>query len=120
MVEYIYYTGFGAKKSGKHTVKEFLQIMNDNFGIECSESLPNSNSPCIDAKKMVRKEMKYNMKHNKPLFEFNRTKKNEKKYKKLINKCVKYRKTAKNKKCNLDEYIKFSGAENWDENNKIV
>jgi hypothetical protein len=27
MVEYIYYDGVGAKKSGKHTVKEFLDIM---------------------------------------------------------------------------------------------
>jgi hypothetical protein len=28
MSEYIYYDGIGAKKSGKHTVKEFLNIMN--------------------------------------------------------------------------------------------
>lgn len=114
MVEYIYYTGFGAKKSGKHTVKEFLKIMNENFKIECSEFLPNSNNPCVEVKKMVRKEMKYNMKHNKPLIGYTRTKKNEKKYKNLLNRCVKYRKTAKIRKCNLDEYIKFSGAEKKD------
>jgi hypothetical protein len=94
MVEYIYYTGIGAKKSGKHTVKEFVKIMNENFGIECSESL-NPNNPCAEAKKMVRKEMKYNLKHNKPLLEFNRTKKNQKKYKNLINSCEKYKKQQK-------------------------
>ena len=27
MVEYIYYDGVGAKKSGKHSVKEFLDII---------------------------------------------------------------------------------------------
>ena len=40
MVEYIYYTGIGAKKNGKHTIKEFLNIMNKNFNIECSKFLP--------------------------------------------------------------------------------
>ena len=28
MTKYIYYTGIGAKKSGKHTEKEFFNIMN--------------------------------------------------------------------------------------------
>jgi hypothetical protein len=55
--------------------------------------------------------MEYIRKHNKPLFHYNRSKKNEKKYKKLVDKCIKYKKTAKKRNCNLDEYIKFSGAE---------
>jgi hypothetical protein len=54
--------------------------------------------------------MKYNIKHNKPLFDFNMRKKTEKKYKNLLNKCNKYRKTAKKRNCNLAEYIKFVGA----------
>jgi hypothetical protein len=112
MVEYIYYNGVGAKKSGKHTVNEFLKIMNKNYNIECSEFLPDLDyKPCDEYKEMNRKAMEYNKKHNKPIFQYNRSKKNEKKYKKLLDKCNKYKKTAKKRYCNLDEYIKFSGAE---------
>ena len=112
MIEYIYYDGIGAKKNGKHNVKEFLKIMNKHFNIECSEFLPDLDyKPCNEYKEMNRKAMEYNMKHNIPLFYYNRSKKTEKKYKTLINKCNKYKKTAKKRKCNLDEYIKFSGAE---------
>jgi hypothetical protein len=112
MVKYIYYTGVGAKKSGKHTVDEFLKIMNKNYNIECSEFLSELDyKPCYEYKEMNRKAIEYNMKHNKPLFDYNRSKTTEKKYKKLLNKCNKYKKTAKKRNCNLDEYIKFSGAE---------
>jgi len=112
MVEYVYYDGVGAKKSGKHTINEFLKIMNKNYNIECSEFLPDLDyKPCDEYKQMNRKAMEYNKKHNKPIFQYNRSKKNEKKYKKLLDKCNKYKKTAKKRNCNLDEYIKFSGAE---------
>jgi hypothetical protein len=111
MVEYIYYDGVGAKKSGKHTVSEFLKIMNKKYNIECSEFLPDLDyKPCNDYKEMNLNAMEYNRKHNKPILPYNRSKKNEKKYKKLLDKCNKYKKTAKKRKCNLDEYIKFSGA----------
>jgi hypothetical protein len=101
MVEYIYYTGLGAKKNGKHTIKEFLKIMNKHFNIGCSEFLPDLDyKPCYKYKEMNRKTMVDNM-----------NKKTEKKYKKLLNKCNKFKKTAKKRNCNLDEYIKFSGAE---------
>jgi hypothetical protein len=112
MSEYIYYTGVGAKKNGKHTVKEFIDIMNKNFNIECSEYLPELDyKPCFEYKEMNRKAIAYNLKHNKPLLDFNRSKKNEKKYQKLLNNCKQYKKTAKKRKCNLEEYVKFSGAE---------
>jgi hypothetical protein len=79
MVEYIYYDGVGAKKNGKHTVKEFLKIMNKHFYINCSEFLPDLDyKPCYEYKEMNRKAMEYNIKHNKPLFDFNRSKKTEK------------------------------------------
>ena len=74
MVEYIYYTGIGSKKNGKHTIKEFLSIMNKNFNIECSKFLPKL------------------------------TYKTSSEYKDMKTK------TIKNKKCKLDEYIKFVGA----------
>jgi hypothetical protein len=108
MVEYIYYTGVGAKKSGKHTVNEFLNIMNKHFNVQCSEFLPQLEyKPCSEYKEIVRKENQYNMKHNKPLV----LRSKSKRYQKLVNKCNKYKKTAKKRPCNLDEYIKFSGAE---------
>ena len=103
MVEYIYYTGVGAKKNGKHNVNQFLDIMNKNFNIKCSEFLPELDyKPCVD----------YNSKTI--YMKYNKSKKNTKKYKKIqkvVNKCKKYIKTAKKRKCNLDEFIKFSGAE---------
>ena len=79
MVKYIYYTGVGAKKSGKHTVKEFLKIMNKDSSISCSLFLPQLDyKPCYEYFEMNRKKMKYNIKHNKPLFDFNMRKKTEK------------------------------------------
>ncbi len=33
MTEYIYYTGIGAKKSGKHTIDEFLKIVKSDSGL---------------------------------------------------------------------------------------
>ena len=84
----IYYTGVGSKKNGKHSVKEFLDIMNKNFNINCSEFLQKLDyKPCKEYKEMNRKTMAYNIKHNKPLFNKNTTKfkpNNTKKYKKLL------------------------------------
>lgn len=107
MTEYIYYTGIGAKKNGRHSVKEFLKIMNKHFNVNaCSDFLPELDyKPCHDYKEIKHKAMEYNMKHNKT------SKKLEKQFKKLLNKCNKYKKTAKKRICNLDEYIEYSGAE---------
>ena len=59
MVEYIYYTGIGAKKNGKHTIKEFLNIMNKNFNIECSKFLPKlTYKPSSEYKEMNTKTTK--------------------------------------------------------------
>ena len=115
MGEYIYYTGVGSKKNGKHSVKEFLNIMNKKFNIECSEFLTDLHyKPCKESKEIHSKTVAYNIKHNKPIFNYNMTKLNtnkSKKYKKLLKKCNQYKKTVKQRKCNLDDYINFSGAE---------
>lgn len=111
MVEYIYYTGIGAKKSGKHTVEEFLDIMNKNSNIQCSEFLPELDyKPCREYNKMSKKATAhYDSKTNKIIYKVSKSK--SKKYKSLSKQCLKYKKTAKKRQCNLDEYIKFSGAE---------
>jgi len=105
MAEYIYYTGIGSKKTGKHSVKEFLDIMNKNFNIECTEFLPELDyKPCREYAEM----------NSMPIFDKNTNKlktNTSKKYKKLFKQCVKYKKNTKKRKCNLEEYISFSGAE---------
>jgi hypothetical protein len=52
--KYIYYDGIGAKKSGKHTVAEFLKIMKKQESKEsCSRWLIGIGyKPCIQEKKM--------------------------------------------------------------------
>lgn len=115
MVKPIYYTGIGSKKSGNHSVKEFLDIMNKNFNIKCSEFLPDLDyKPCREYKEMNSQTMRYNLFHRIPLFN-KKTKKlktnTSKKYKKLFKQCTKYKKNTKKRKCNLEEYISFSGAE---------
>jgi hypothetical protein len=52
MVKYIYYTGIGAKKSGKHTIKEFLDIMNKS-STQCSDYMTQLEyKPCATSNKM--------------------------------------------------------------------
>jgi hypothetical protein len=53
-----------------------------------------------------------------PMFDIKRSEKNEKKYQKLVKECEDYKKTATSRKCNLEEYIKFSGAERNNHNSK--
>jgi len=121
MVQYIYYTGIGAKKSGKHTVKEFLDIMEKNYAIQCSEILPDLYyKPCKEYKQMSKNAVAYyDTKKNKLSFKVN---KNNKTYKNLSKQCMKYKKNTKKRRCNLNEYIKFSGAEKYSsltKNNEI-
>ena len=114
MVEYIYYTGIGSKENGMHTVEEFLDIMNKHFNVQCSEFLPDLDfKPCQQSKDMYVKLLadKYNIA---PVLNKNGTKLKKsykKKYKKLFKQCLKYKRYTKKRKCNLEEYIKFSGAE---------
>lgn len=114
MIEHIYYTGVGSKKSGKHSVEEFLDIMNKNFSIQCSEFLPDLDfKPCKEYKEMDVKTTMYNIKHHKPILNKNGTiiKNKSKKYKKLLKQCINYKKKTKKRRCKLEEYISFSGAE---------
>ena len=113
----IYYTGIGAKKSGKHTEKEYLEVMDKNFKKDCSVHMKSLKcKSCKKTMKMVTKEIKKQIK-------FNLNKKNKmsnKTYKisnkteqKIVNqrnKCKKC-KNKGTKKCDLKSYILFSGAE---------
>lgn len=106
---YIYYTGLGAKNSGKHTKQEFLTIMNKTWNMLCPLSMAKKNyKPCETYQNMEDKMTRYAMKHNKPVMWFNnRTCKSHNKYKREMNKCAKY---VENNKCNLTDYLKYTGA----------
>lgn len=101
MVKRVYYTGIGAKKSGEHTVKEFLNRMNKTAKTQCVDYIAGTKyKPCKNSKKMK----------SKVFFMNDMSKKNKNKYNKLENKCNTYKKTSKRKKCNLANYIEYSGA----------
>ena len=82
MTGFIYYTGIGSNKNGKHTTEEFLNIMNKYFNIQCSKyaferEAYKSYKPCLKRSEMYRKQIKYNTKRNKPIFDNNIYKKKE-------------------------------------------
>jgi hypothetical protein len=108
MPKYIYYDGIGAKKSGKHTEKEFLNIMNKKYNTWCTSVIANKEfKPCTQYQKMNIALYDHIAKYKN--FNYTRSKKSEKKYKGLVKKCIKFKKTF-TRKCNIDEYIDFSGA----------
>jgi len=79
----ICYTGVGSLKTGNHTEKQYLKVMNKNYKKKCSIYI--KSLKCKSCKKMM-----------------NTTEK--------INKCKRC-KNNKTKKCNLKKNILFSGAE---------
>jgi hypothetical protein len=104
----ICYTGIGSIKSGNHTQKQFLKIMNKNSKKECS--IYNKSIKCKSCKKFIKMNIKNKIKmyqiKNKP---YNTTNKTERKLLKNINKCNNCKKNN-TKKCDLQKYISFSGA----------
>ena len=108
----IYYSGVGAKKSGVHSVQEFLGIMNKHYNIECSNYIVNKDAvekseDCKEVRNIYKEEFEYFDKHKKHM---KTSKKRDALYKKYSKGCKKYKKTMR-KKCDLDKYIEFSGAE---------
>jgi hypothetical protein len=104
----ILYTGVGAKPSGKHSVPEFLEIMRHHFGVQCSHFLADEEyDPCVQ-KKMMNDDFFKKYSKNKS---YRRSKSLEQKYLALSKKCQKYKDTRKQRKCDVNEFIRFSGAE---------
>jgi len=104
----ICYTGVGSIKSGNHTKKQFLKIMNKNSKKECS--IYNKSLKCKSCKKFIKMNIKNKIKmiqiKNKP---YNTTNKTERKLLKNINKCNNCKKNN-TKRCYLKKYMLFSGA----------
>ena len=99
----IFYTGIGARKSGNHTKKQYLEVMDKNFKKDCSVYI--KSLKCKSCKKL-KKIWKTHLKNKTNKM----TKKTEKKFGKQMDLCMKCKKN-KTKKCNFEEYVLFSGAE---------
>lgn len=107
------YTGIGAKKSGIYSEKEFVKIMNKKIGRECGMYLNSLKcKSCIKSKKLnmdmlnrsIDREINKNYKMSK------KNERNEKNLSKMMKLCEKCK--EKNiKKCSLEEFMNFSGAE---------
>ena len=107
----ICYTGVGAKKSGNHTEKEYLEVMNKHFKKDCSQYIKSLKcKSCKKSIQMTGKEVKkiINAHLKKKTYKISKTQ--NKKLLNQISKCKRC-KNKNTKKCNLKKYILFSGAE---------
>ena len=105
----IFYTGYKGKKNGKHTEKEFMDVMNKHYKEQCESYNGDGEKrckPCKQSRKLITSEVRKQIKRK----TYKRSKKTEKKIVTLRKKCDRCKKTRK-KKCNLNDYIRFSGAE---------
>jgi hypothetical protein len=109
--ENICYTGIGSRKTGNHTEKQYLEVMNKNHKKKCSVFI--KSLKCKSCKKSVKMNTEEAQKQLKAQLQ-NKTYKishdKEKKLLKQISKCKRC-KNNKTKKCNLKNYMLFSGAE---------
>jgi hypothetical protein len=103
----ICYTGFNSVKSGNHTKKKYLEIMDRNFKKECSVYM--KSLKCKSCKKSIEMNTKEGRKQLKNK-SYKMSKKTEDRLVKQISICKRC-KNNKTKKCNLNNYILFSGAE---------
>lgn len=108
----ICYSGVGSvEKSGNHTKKKYLDVMNKKFNKRCSIYI--KSLKCKSCKKAIIMNTKENKKQikaliqNKPYKMSKNTKIKILKQKKKCNQCIK----NNTKKCNLKNYMLFSGAE---------
>ena len=109
--KYICYTGIGARKSGNHTRKQYLNVMNKHFKKDCSKYTKSLKcKSCKKNQEMATRNFKKQMKAQLEKKTYKMSKKTEEKFFKQIEKCN----TCRNKKtrnCNFKKYIDFSGAE---------
>ena len=109
----ICYSGVGSEKSGNHTKKKYLEIMNKNNKKECSIYI--KSLKCKSCKKSIKMNDKEMRKQLKRQFEIkNKTYKISKKIQeKIARQMSKCRRCKRNntKKCNFNNYLLFSGAE---------
>lgn len=106
----ICYTGIHSVKTGNHTRKKFIEVMNKHFKKECSVHI--KSLQCKSCKKnteMNSKEIMKQLNAHKKNKTYKISKNTENKIVKQRNQCKKCQ-NKNTKKCNLDNYILFSGA----------
>ena len=107
----ICYTGIGSVKTGNHTKKQYLEVMNKNFKKECSVYIKSLKcKSCKKSKEMNTKQVKKQIQAQLKNKTYKMSNKTETKLMKQLSKCKRC-KNNKTKKCNLKKYILFSGAE---------
>jgi len=107
----ICYTGFNSVKTGNYTKKKYLEAMNKNFKKECSVYM--KSLKCKSCKKnieMNNKEVKKQINAQLKNKTYKMTNNTQQKLLKQLSKCKRC-KNNKTKKCNLNNYLLFSGAE---------
>jgi hypothetical protein len=97
---HVCYTGIGARKSGNHSTKQFMKIAK-SFSKDCTHFI--ARKKCGVCKKHTRTMMKY---LNKGGVTNAKNEKTLKQLKKKCNACTK----KKSRKCNLQNFIEYSGA----------
>ena len=105
MPQHIYYDGLGAKKSGKHTPKEFIRVMDRHFKDQCSSS------HIYDAScsKMMKMQLDFtDARFKNPKYKLSAGL--QAKYGEVSAKCMEVRKTTKPRKCDVKAYVEYSGA----------
>ena len=110
--EYICYTGIGSRKSGKHTKKQFLDIMKKSYKSDCARYV--KGLKCKSCKKSNELDKKITRKYilaQKKNRTYKMSSKTMHKLLRATEKCYKC-KNANNKLCTLSDYMLFSGAEN--------
>jgi hypothetical protein len=111
MTNDICYTGIGSLKSGNHTKKQFLGVMNKNYRKKCSIHIKSLRCrSCRQSKKINTKEVKKQIKSQLKNKTYKMSEKTEIHLLKQMKKC-KQCKTKNTKLCNFKKYILFSGAD---------
>ena len=106
----ICYTGIGSLKSGNHTQKQYLEVMNKNYKKACPVYIKSLKcKSCKKIMEMYTKEVKKQVKALLKNKTYNLSKKTEMKLLKQSNTCKRCK--IIKQKCNLKNYILFSGAE---------
>lgn len=107
---HICYTGIGSVKSGNHTKKQYLAIMNKQYRRECAAYIKSFKcKSCKKSQDMNTREVvkQLNAKLNHKTYKLGN--KTEQKIVKQMDTCRKC-KNNNTKRCNTNNYIKFSGA----------
>lgn len=111
-MDIICYTGIGARKSGNHTKKQYLDVMNKNFKRDCATHIKSLKcKSCKKLKTLYRRLIKTHVKalEKNKTYKYKMTKKTRRKLRNATNNCIKCSNNNL-KQCDVDNYILYSGA----------